>query len=192
MLAEMLKSRVALIVAAGLALLAIPGARWFGFADTKRESTSESPPLPGSGAEDPVSAKPAKQPREPAPGDETTAQRLIRRELEQITIPVIDFNDTSLPEAMDFMRLKTIKPDPEMERGGFVRRSKPSPEESAAAEAKSAALFAAVPDPGSIRIKELRMVNVSAWDALQRIAAETGLEVVIGEDGYLRLLPQRR
>ena len=192
MLAIMVKPRIALIIAVLVVLLAINGARWFSPADpnAKRSQAPDTPLVTDGSSEDLPSSKPSKQPREPGAANESTAQRLVRRELEQINIKVIDFENTSLLEAMDFVRLKTIKRDPEMEQGGLIRRAKPSPEEIAAAEARGAALFAAVPDPESLRIKELRMRDVSAWEALQRIAAETGLKVVIGEDSYLRLVPR--
>lgn len=125
-----------------------------------------------------------------------SGKRYVEAKLKEIIIPVIDFEDTSIEEAIDFLRLRSRELDPDADqtkRGvSFVirkPRSVLSPEEVAVIEKEAGGPLGGVPNRNGLRIKELRMQNVSLWDALHRIADETGLQVEISESG-IRLIPK--
>ncbi|WP_265594213.1 hypothetical protein [Haloferula sp. BvORR071] len=95
--------------------------------------------------------------------------------MREIIIPLIAFEDTSLEEAIDFLRLRSreLDPDQSMPGMGPMVIGKSSESEN----------------PRGRQIKELRMKDVSLWDALQRVARETGMRVVI-TDRAIELQPK--
>ena len=103
----------------------------------------------------------------------------ITEKLKRIIIPRIDFEDTSVEEAIDFLRLRsaeldTLELDPARKGVNFVVRR---PRAAAggdtgldAAAAGGEALPAAGGDPGALRIRELRVRNVPLAVALSTSA----------------------
>lgn len=123
--------------------------------------------------------KASKTPRRATP----PAQAFIRNKLKSIIIPKISFEDTTLEEAIDFMRLRTREldpdPDPRM-RGISIMIGK-----SVKSESDDSVLDSATKGAGSLRITGMEMENVSAWDLLHLIAKETGMQVEIIDTGIV-------
>ena len=109
--------------------------------------------------------------------EESPARALIRNKLKSIIIPKVDFEDTTVEEAIDFMRLRAREldsdPAPAMKGVSMVIR------EPREVESKGTLLEPLLEEAGARRIKALRMENVSAWELLHTIARETGLEIEI-------------
>ncbi|WP_367873754.1 STN domain-containing protein [Luteolibacter sp. Populi] len=107
--------------------------------------------------------------------------------MEGIIIPIIDFEDTSVEEAIDFLRLRSFELDPDADptRKGISFVVRKPRGEVAALDEDAAGGLGVREVPGALRIKELRMRNVSLWDALHRVADETGLRVEISDRGIL-------
>ncbi len=127
----------------------------------------------------------------------TSGSALIMEKLRSIIIPVIDFEDTSVEEAVDFLRtrsreLDTTTTNPADKGINFVVR-KPQPA-AAAAAADAAGLEAAAgglgltPDPGALRIRELRLTNVPVATALKYICDSTRLKYKV-DDFAVTLVP---
>lgn len=95
--------------------------------------------------------------------------------MREIIIPLIDFEDASLEEAVDFLRIRSVDCDPDRDMPGVgpivINKS------------------AQQDDAGTRRITRLQMKNVSLWDALQRVAGETRTKVVI-TDRAIELMPR--
>lgn len=130
-------------------------------------------------SDDQAGGKPSKSSRR----EESRGQAFIRDKLKSIVIPKIDFEDTTVEEAIDFMRLRTLELDPDpdpMRKGVSVIIGKESKRES---EDFGQDSFAREGD--ALRIKNLRMENVSAWDLLHLIAREAGMQVEITDVGIL-------
>lgn len=138
-----------------------------------------------SNGSDHAEARPSKLPR-PAP--EESANHFIRKKLKSIIIPVIAFDDTSLEEAIEFLRARSIEldeeeTDPARKGISFVIRN---PREDAAT---------APVDPLQMPedAREIRLAmearDISLWDALHRIASEAGLKVEITDRGIELLSP---
>ena len=102
----------------------------------------------------------------------------ILQKLKNIVIPVIDFEDTSVEEAIDYLRVRsieldTLELDPTKKGINFVIRK---PQGGAAAEdGLDAGGGAAAAAPGSARINELRLRNVPLAEALNYICEATRL-----------------
>jgi len=126
----------------------------------------------------------------------------ITEKLRTIIIPRIDFDDTTVEEAIDFLRLRsaeldTTELDPAKKGVNFViRRPRPSGGEAAAPadgglDAAPAGdglpIFAA--DPGTLRIRELRLRNVPLAQALKYIGDQTKLRYKV-DDFAVTLVPQ--
>lgn len=114
----------------------------------------------------------------------------IRNKLKSIIIPRIDFEDVTVEEAVDFLRLRateldTLELDPARKGISFVvRRPRVS--------AGDAGLDAGIPgggDPGALRIKELKLRNVPLSDALKYICDATKLRYKV-DDYAITLVPQ--
>ena len=112
----------------------------------------------------------------------------ILNKLKSITIPVIDFEDTSVEEAIDFLRLRSIELDtqeldPNRKGINFVIRKPRGGAGGADAglDADAAGGLGAAPDPGSLRIKELRLRNVPLAEALKYICEQTKLRYKVDE-----------
>jgi len=102
----------------------------------------------------------------------------ILQKLKNIVIPVIDFEDTSVEEAIDYLRVRsieldTLELDPTKKGINFVIRK---PQGGAAAEdGLDAGGGAAAAAPGAARINELRLRNVPLAEALNYICEATRL-----------------
>jgi hypothetical protein len=101
--------------------------------------------------------------------------------LKSTIIPIIDFEDTTVEEAIDFLRLRateldTAELDPSRKGINFViRRPRGSADEGLDAGLGGAH------DPGKLRIKELRLRNVPIAEALRYITEATKLRYKIDE-----------
>ena len=120
----------------------------------------------------------------------------ITAKLKNIIIPRIDFEDTTVEEAIDFLRLRaaeldTTELDPARKGVNFViRRPKPT---AAAGDAGvpaggGDALPLAVTDPGTLRVRELRIRNVPLAVALKYICDQTKLRTKV-DDFAVTLVP---
>jgi hypothetical protein len=178
-----------LIVGGVLALNSAEGGRAAG---DKHSPDSRELPVASGGVEDPASMKPTKTLRKLPEAE--AAQTFIERKLRKTIIPVIAFEDTSVEEAIDFLRLRSRELDPEKEpeRKGIsfvIRKPKVESTDDASLEADSAGVLGAAADPGALRVKELHLRDVSLWDALHRIADECGLKVEVSDTG-IKLTPK--
>lgn len=128
----------------------------------------------------------------------TSGSALITEKLRTITIPVIDFDDTSVEEAVDFLRQRSVEldnttNDPANKGINFVVR-KPRAVEAAAPAAggleaaPAAGAGLGMPEPGSLRIKELRLRNVPISTALKYICDQTRLKFKV-DDFAVTLVP---
>jgi len=125
----------------------------------------------------------------------------ITEKLRRIIIPRIDFDDTTVEEAIEFLRLRSAELDPlelDPARKGVnfvVRRPRNTVlgggEAEAGLDVAEAAdgLPAAGGDPGSLRIRELRVRNVPLAVALKYICDATKLRYKV-DDFAVTLVPQ--
>lgn len=123
---------------------------------------------------------------------------LIMNKLRTIMIPMIEFEDSSVEEAIDFLRqrcreLDTTTTDPNLKGINFVIRKPTAPAAGAAPEgggldAAAGALTVAA-DPGALRVKELKMSNVPVATALKYICEQTKLKYKV-DDYAVTLVPQ--
>ena len=132
-------------------------------------------------------------------GKVSTGVAYITEKLRRIVIPRIDFEDTTVEEAIDFLRLRsaeldTTELDPARKGVNFViRRPRPS-----AGAAPDAGIDPAVPgaetllpsagDPGALRVRELRIRNVPLAVALKYICDQTKLRYKV-DDFAVTLVP---
>ena len=131
-------------------------------------------------------------------GEVTSGVAYITEKLKKIVIPRIDFEDTTVEEAIDFIRLRAAELDKaelDPDKKGInivIRRPRANlaaPAEPAAAEPGAAdALPAAVEDPGSLRVRELRVRNVPLAVALKYICDQTKLRYKV-DDFAVTLVP---
>lgn len=111
----------------------------------------------------------------------------ILNKLKTIQIPVIDFEDTSVEEAVDFLRLRSIELDtgeldPNKKGINFViRKPRSGGSGDAGLDADAAGGLGAAQDPGALRIKELRLRNVPLAEALKYICEQTKLRFKVDE-----------
>jgi general secretion pathway protein D len=149
-------------------------------------------------------AVPADTPNVPQTGSTVggtgTGVAYITEKLRRIIIPKIDFDDSTVEEAIDFLRLRaaeldTLELDPAKKGVNFVvrrPRSTPVPGTDAGTEPLvpgGAALPAPVTDPGTLRVKELRIRNVPLAVALKYICDQTKLRYKV-DDFAVTLVPQ--
>ncbi len=121
----------------------------------------------------------------------------ITEKLKRIIIPRIDFEDTTVEEAIDFLRLRaaeldTTELDPARKGVNFVIR-RPRATAAAAGDAGLAtagadALPLAASDPGTLRVRELRIRNVPLAVALKYICDQTKLRTKV-DDFAVTLVP---
>ena len=139
------------------------------------------------------------------PGDGVAARRIgprpqpktpvnpVEEKLEEVVIPEIDFDDTTVEEAVDYLRerareLDQSVEDPSQKGINFVIR-KPRIEgggvidEELDAEGGLGAV-----DPGTARVKGLKLKNVTVKEALQHIAEQSRLRYKVDEHA-VTLLP---
>ncbi len=121
----------------------------------------------------------------------------ITAKLKTIVIPRIDFEDTTVEEAIDFLRLRageldTTELDPARKGVNFVIR-RPRAATAAAGDAGlpaggADALPLAAGDPGTLRVRELRIRNVPLAVALKYICDQTKLRYKV-DDFAVTLVP---
>jgi general secretion pathway protein D len=121
----------------------------------------------------------------------------INEKLRRIVIPRIDFEDTTVEEAIDFLRMRsseldTLELDPARKGVNFVvRRPKATPigAPDAGLEPGEGAAIPTAADPGSLRVRELRIRNVPLAVALKYICDQTKLRFKV-DDFAVTLVPQ--
>ncbi|NQX00063.1 type II and III secretion system protein [bacterium] len=123
----------------------------------------------------------------------------ITEKLKRIVIPRIDFEDTTVEEAIDFLRLRaaeldTTELDPARKGVNFViRRPRTTPADGGAdaglTPGAGDALPLATTDPGALRVRELRVRNVPLAVALKYISDQTKLRYKV-DDFAVTLVPQ--
>jgi len=137
------------------------------------------------------------------PQDNIGGVAYITEKLRRIIIPKINFDDTTVEEAIDFLRMRaaeldTLELDPARKGVNFVVRRPRAPgvtgTTDAGADATAPAPDAATPpvpvsDPGSLRVKELRIRNVPLAMALKYICEQTKLRYKV-DDYAVTLVPQ--
>lgn len=127
-----------------------------------------------------TTARPSK-PLRSAPED--SAAQFIRKKMQSIIVPVIAFDDTSVEEAIDFLRIRSIELDPDKPKSkpqgiSFIVRKPRQSDESAALQSAPADGLGDVPQAGAVRLT-MHARNISLWDALHRVADQAGLKVEI-------------
>ena len=110
----------------------------------------------------------------------------IMKKLDGIIIPIIDFEDNNLNEAIDFMRLRVLDLDvaeknPANRGVNFIIRNSGVVEKNGDQVPAGSPL---VEGWGSQRIKKLRLINVPASSALKYICIMTNAKLSIGELGF--------
>ncbi len=128
-----------------------------------------------------------------------TGVAYITEKLRRIVIPRIDFEDTTVEEAVDFLRQRSIEldnmeTDPAKKGVNFVVRRPRAAGASVTPDAgldagTGAALPAPAADPGNLRVKELRVRNVPLAVALKYICDQTKLRYKV-DDFAVTLVPQ--
>jgi general secretion pathway protein D len=129
-------------------------------------------------------------------GQLTDGVAYISEKLKRIVIPRIDFEDTTVEEAIDFLRLRaaeldTTELDPAKKGVNFViRRPRPGAGvgEAASGDLGGAELPTIAGDPGSMRVRELRLRNVPLAVALKYICDQTKLRYKV-DDFAVTLVP---
>ena len=131
--------------------------------------------------------------------DKSVGVQYINRKLQTIIIPKIDFEDTTVEEAIEFLRLRAAELDvteldPAKKGVNFVVRR---PRAAAAGGTADAGIPAAAgaetlpmvsSDPGTLRVKELRIRNVPLAVALKYICDQTKLRYKV-DDFAVTLVP---
>ena len=131
-------------------------------------------------------------------GKETAGVAYITRKLSSIVIPRIDFEDTTVEEAVDFLRLRSIELDtteldPAKKGINFVtRRLRASVSADAGIPAAGAGAADVLPlgstEPGTLRVKELKVRSVPLSTALKYICDQTKLRYKV-DDFAVTLVP---
>lgn len=117
---------------------------------------------------------------------------MIINKLRTIVLPMINFEDTSVEEAVDFLRARSAELDPELDpaKKGInfvIRKPRTGGSGDAGLDADSGGLSSAS-DPGALRIKELRLRNVPLEQALKYICEQTRLQYKV-DDFAVTLVP---
>lgn len=108
----------------------------------------------------------SKQPREQEPD----SSRRVREKLDSIIIPVIDFDDTSFEEAIDFLRVRAAELDPDPDPSLIDAIKFP--------EGRTA------DDIGARRILAFSERNISMWKVLKRIASDCRMKIKPTDQGF--------
>lgn len=153
-------------------------------ADGNLDPAKEHQSISSSGqGEDQESTKQTKRPRQTSG---SSAGFRIREKLRSIVIPKIEFEDTSVEEAIDFLRLRSIELDPATDptqKGVSLLIRKPREEsEDSEAQKPGAVLFPAEASTTRLTLQE---TNISLWDTLHLIAREAGLKVEITDEAVV-------
>jgi general secretion pathway protein D len=112
----------------------------------------------------------------------------INEKLRRIIIPMISFEDITVEEAIDFLRLRATEldvsePDPARKGVNFLIR-KPNTTASGDSALDAAAEgggLAGATSPGALRIKSLRLTNIPLGQALKYICDATKLRYKVDE-----------
>ncbi|RYD61222.1 MAG: hypothetical protein EOP83_17540 [Verrucomicrobiaceae bacterium] len=114
----------------------------------------------------------------PSENAESAERCRVREMLESVVIPEIDFSSTSAEEATDYVeaRIKQIAPDKEVKIA--VRRPMPLDEEGRPMVGLDVCYIG----------HTWKAENISAWQALERIASDNRMSVEVDETG-VQLLP---
>jgi general secretion pathway protein D len=145
-------------------------------------------------------------PADAPPGDvsitpitESTGVAYITEKLRRIIVPKISFEDTTVEEAIDFLRLRateldTTELDPSKRGVNFVIR-RPKPAVAAAVGGDAGVLagggdqqLGVTADPSTLRIRELRLSNVPLAVALKYICEQAKLRYKV-DDFAVTLVP---
>ncbi len=135
------------------------------------------------------------QEKEYGVGKDTAGVAYITRKLQTIIVPKIDFEDTTVEEAIEFLRLRAFELDvseldPARKGVNFVirrpRAAASSPD--AGIPAGGEGLPLAGTDLGSLRVRELRIRNVPLATALKYICDQTKLRYKV-DDFAVTLVP---
>ena len=132
------------------------------------------------------------------PGRATVSSGIayINEKLRRIIIPNISFDDITVEEAVDFLRLRAaeldlLEPDPAHKGVNFLIR-KPQPAVGggdAGLEAAPAEGLGGGGSPGALRIKSLRLTNIPLGQALKYICDQTNLRSKV-DDFAVTLVPR--
>lgn len=121
---------------------------------------------------------------------DVTGALYIRRKLQNIILPLVDFQDISVTDAVDQLRqrareLDTLELDPTKKGVNFVVNT---PTGNAAAGDESASEFGVASSSSSATIDTLLLRNVPLEIALQQVCDKAGLRYKV-EDFAVKLLP---
>ncbi|MFC5051004.1 Amuc_1098 family type IV pilus outer membrane protein [Rubritalea spongiae] len=121
---------------------------------------------------------------------DVTGALYIRRKLQNIILPLVDFQDISVTDAVDQLRqrareLDTLELDPTKKGVNFVVIT---PKSNSGSEDAAASEFGASTSTSSTTIDSLQMRNVPLEVALQQICDKAGLRYKV-EDYAVKLLP---
>jgi general secretion pathway protein D len=137
---------------------------------------------------------PAELPNLPISVDPTrggTGVQFLQQKLNNIIIPLVDFDNTSVEEALDFLRLRAREIDPDGTGLNFIIR-KPSSSSAGGGTDLGDDTLGGEDDiaasPGSLRIKELKLRDVPLGTVLQYICDATRLRYKL-DDHSVVLLP---
>ncbi len=125
----------------------------------------------------------------------TSGVAYITEKLRRIILPRVDFEDTTVEEAIDFLRMRSVELDtseldPSKKGVNFViRRPRSGAVGGADAGADAGGLPLAATDPGALRVRELRIRNVPLAVALKYICDQTKLRYKV-DDFAVTLVPQ--
>lgn len=167
------------LLAAGLPMVGCPGRGEQDAGDQRGRSGDNSSALAAGPGDERGGRRASKRQRKIDEG----AQAYIRGKLKSIVIPKVSFEDTSLEEAIDFLRIRTRELDPETNtnmRGVSLNIRK---------EALPEGRFVLGSDASLLQIKELVRNDVSAWELLHEVAHETGMKVEITDTG-IEMVPR--
>ena len=130
-------------------------------------------------------------PRSVDPSLTNTGVQYLQQKLNNIIIPLVDFDNTSVEEALDFLRLRAREIDPDGTGLNFIIR-KPSSSSAGRGDDLSDDTLGGEDDiavsPGSLRIKELKLRDVPLGTVLQYICDATRLRYKL-DDHSVVLLP---
>ncbi|MEK7954271.1 Amuc_1098 family type IV pilus outer membrane protein [Luteolibacter soli] len=128
------------------------------------------------------------------PAVATSGATAIFTKLRTINIPVIDFDNTSVEEAIDFLRVRaaeydTTEIDPAKKGINFViRKPRASGGADAGVDADAGAGLGAAANPGALRIDQLSLRNVPLSEVLRYICEKTKLRFKV-DDYAVTLVP---
>lgn len=114
--------------------------------------------------------------------------------LKTIVIPMIAFEDTSVEEAVEYLRLRTkeldtAEPDPSRKGVNFVIRLPAASSAPVSGKVSGEGGPTTAAGPGSLRIRSLRLKNVPVSAALKYICDATGLRYKVDDFAVTLLSP---